>query len=419
MRLVSVRLRNVGVFEDATVRLAEGAAAPPHASTPRDDDDDDSAIEVARPRPVTILFGADGIGKTTLLSALAVTRPGYTLPPIPYPRAATAAGTAAVAPEGPSCVTTEWLLGEDDPARPHTLVVASPSAILDGETTETAGARRREQALFDRRAQHEGGFVFVGFSGARWFSRTSNMLSVPERSILKYDVRHAASFDDPTRADLTRETKQVLSYAGIARALGNQREQYCHLERFDAAVREVVDVMLEPFGFSYAGVSPLSLEPEATDNAGHIVAFDALPRPARHLVAFGALSLRAMFAAYPHSDDPREREAVVAIDDIEAQQDPAMLRMIVPLLRHALPNAWAPIVTVIAFNLAYLVVGVVVVEVVFVYPGIGQLMVDAVSSRDMPVVQACALIFAATYILLNLSADVVAIITNPRLLHPK
>jgi peptide/nickel transport system permease protein len=89
------------------------------------------------------------------------------------------------------------------------------------------------------------------------------------------------------------------------------------------------------------------------------------------------------------------------------------------ILKHALPNAWAPIATVIAFNLAYLVVGVVVVEVVYVYPGIGQLMVDSVSSRDMPVVQACALIFAATYILLNLSADIVSIITNPRLLHPK
>jgi peptide/nickel transport system permease protein len=89
------------------------------------------------------------------------------------------------------------------------------------------------------------------------------------------------------------------------------------------------------------------------------------------------------------------------------------------IAKHALPNAWAPIATVIAFNLAYLVVGVVVVEVVFVYPGIGQLMVDSVSSRDMPVAQACALIFAATYILLNLSADIVAIVTNPRLLHPK
>lgn len=89
------------------------------------------------------------------------------------------------------------------------------------------------------------------------------------------------------------------------------------------------------------------------------------------------------------------------------------------IFKHALPNAWAPIATVIAFNLAYLVVGVVVVEVVFVYPGIGQLMVDAVTSRDIPVVQACCMIFAATYIILNLIADVVGIVTNPRLLHPR
>ena len=89
------------------------------------------------------------------------------------------------------------------------------------------------------------------------------------------------------------------------------------------------------------------------------------------------------------------------------------------IMQHALPNAWAPIVNVIAFNLAYLVVGVVVVEVVFTYPGVGQLMVDSVKSRDMPVVQMCALIFAATYILLNLFADIVSIVTNPRLLHPR
>jgi peptide/nickel transport system permease protein len=89
------------------------------------------------------------------------------------------------------------------------------------------------------------------------------------------------------------------------------------------------------------------------------------------------------------------------------------------VLRHALPNAWAPIVTVIALNLAYLIVGVVVVEFVFTYPGMGKLMVDAVTARDVPVVQACALVFAATYIILNLVADVLGIVTNPRLLHPK
>jgi peptide/nickel transport system permease protein len=87
------------------------------------------------------------------------------------------------------------------------------------------------------------------------------------------------------------------------------------------------------------------------------------------------------------------------------------------MLRHALPNAWGPIAAIVAVNLGYLVVGVVVVEVVFVYPGIGQLMVDSVSTRDVPVVQGCALIFGATYVLLNLAADIVAIVTNPRLLH--
>ena len=89
------------------------------------------------------------------------------------------------------------------------------------------------------------------------------------------------------------------------------------------------------------------------------------------------------------------------------------------ITHHALPNAWAPIVNVIVLNLAYLIVGVVVVEVVFVYPGLGQLLVDAVQRRDMPVVQACCLIFAATYVSLNLIADVLSILTNPRLLHPK
>lgn len=89
------------------------------------------------------------------------------------------------------------------------------------------------------------------------------------------------------------------------------------------------------------------------------------------------------------------------------------------ILHHALPNALAPIINVIALNLAYLIVGVVVVEVVFVYPGLGQLMVDSVSKRDLPVVQACAMIFATTYILLNLLADVLSTVSNPRLLHPR
>ena len=89
------------------------------------------------------------------------------------------------------------------------------------------------------------------------------------------------------------------------------------------------------------------------------------------------------------------------------------------VLRHALPNAAAPIIAVVALNLGYLVVGVVVVEAVFVYPGAGQLMVDAVSKRDLPVVQACGLVFAATYVALNTIADMLAIIVNPRLRRPR
>lgn len=87
--------------------------------------------------------------------------------------------------------------------------------------------------------------------------------------------------------------------------------------------------------------------------------------------------------------------------------------------KHAFPNAIAPIVNVVMLNLAYLIVGVVVVEVIFVYPGMGQYLVDHVAKRDVPVVQAVGLIFAGVYILLNIIADVTAILANPRLRHPK
>jgi len=89
------------------------------------------------------------------------------------------------------------------------------------------------------------------------------------------------------------------------------------------------------------------------------------------------------------------------------------------VLRHALLNAVGPVVNVVALNLAYLVSGVVIVETVFAYPGLSKLMVDAVSRRDMPLVQACAMIFCSAYILFFLIADVLAILANPRLRQPK
>jgi ABC-type dipeptide/oligopeptide/nickel transport system permease subunit len=89
------------------------------------------------------------------------------------------------------------------------------------------------------------------------------------------------------------------------------------------------------------------------------------------------------------------------------------------IVKHILPNAVGPIANAVSFNLAHLVTGVVVVEVVFVYPGLGQLLVDSVAKRDIATVQAACLIFAATYILLNLIADILSLAFNPRLLHPK
>lgn len=89
------------------------------------------------------------------------------------------------------------------------------------------------------------------------------------------------------------------------------------------------------------------------------------------------------------------------------------------ILRHAVPNAAAPIVNVVAFNVAYLITGVVLVEAVFNYNGLGRFMVDAVAKRDLPMVQAAAMVFGATYVLLNMIADISAIALNPRLRHPR
>jgi peptide/nickel transport system permease protein len=82
--------------------------------------------------------------------------------------------------------------------------------------------------------------------------------------------------------------------------------------------------------------------------------------------------------------------------------------------RHALRNAVGPIANVVALNTAYLVSGIVVVETIFAYPGLARLMIDSVQSRDLPVVQACAMIFCATYVLLILLADVMARVFDPR-----
>ncbi len=109
---------------------------------------------------------------------------------------------------------------------------------------------------------------------------------------------------------------------------------------------------------------------------------------------------------------------VLASAYIEMAQIKGIKRLRI-IYHHAFPNSLSPVINVVAVNLAYLVVGVVIVEVVFVYPGLGQLLVDSVAKRDLPVVQASGLLFSIAYIFLNLAADVMSMLSNPKLRQSK
>jgi len=137
-----------------------------------------------------------------------------------------------------------------------------------------------------------------------------------------------------------------------------------------------------------------------------------------HAIILPSLTLTFIVTAHMMRQTRAAIINVLASAYIEMAHLKGLKRMRVIVL-HAFPNALSPVINVIALNLAYLVVGVVIVEVVFVYPGLGQLLVDSVSKRDIPVVQASGLIFAAVYISLNLLADILSILSNPRLLHPR
>jgi len=296
-----------------------------------------------RPRPVTVVLGGAGAGKTSLLAAIASTRPGHAV--------AQLAVRSDTSP--PGHVISEWFLGDDDPARPHLLRVVSSNAKTDDEE-DLALTRRREQALFDRRAS-DGGFSFMTISGARWFSRTPVTLSTPDRSILRYDVRASASFDDASRADLTRETKQALTFAAIAAALSQMAPspgfdgapratrpasadaQLARLARFQSAMVGAIAAALEDTGYVYDGIDPMRLEPVFSERAGTLTLFDDLPRSVRHAIACAALPLRTLAAAYPDGD-PRAAEGLVLLDDAEAQQPLAQQRTLLPRLRRALPR---------------------------------------------------------------------------------
>ncbi len=135
-----------------------------------------------------------------------------------------------------------------------------------------------------------------------------------------------------------------------------------------------------------------------------------------HLTFLPALSLALAISAHMLRMTRASVINVLAAPYIEMARLKGLSNRIV-IGRHAFPNAIAPIANVVALTLAYLITGVVVIEVVFAYPGLGKLMVDSVSKRDIPVVQAVGLMFAAIFIVANLLADIVATLSNPRLLH--
>lgn len=85
------------------------------------------------------------------------------------------------------------------------------------------------------------------------------------------------------------------------------------------------------------------------------------------------------------------------------------------ILFHVMPNAAGPVLNAMALSLSYLMGGALIVETIFSFPGLASLMVNAVTSRDMPLLQSCAMIFCTAYLVLILIADIVAILANPRL----
>jgi hypothetical protein len=310
MQLLRARLVGVGPFRDVTFPFVD---------------------DQGRPRRLSVVHGGGGVGKSSLLAAIAITRPGHAQAP-----SSLTLERADEAGDLTPRVECDWALGQDDPERPHPLRIGSPS--LARIEDEKEAFRRREQALFDRQARH-GGFAFLAIPSTRCFSRQPIALSAPARSVARYDVRAPASTDDGSRSDLTRETKQALAYASIAAALaeaGGDRTR--RLDLLGAAMQGAVDRLVSLAAMSFRGLDAASFEPIFETADGRVLGFDALPTRVRHLVAFAALSVRVAWAAHP-GRDPRDSEVVVTIDELDAYQDPAILDALPSALLEAMPGA--------------------------------------------------------------------------------
>jgi hypothetical protein len=305
MELERARIVRVGPFDEVDLVLT----AP-----------DDAA------RPLTVIHGDSGTGKSSILAAIANTRPGKALPPTQGHRRG----------EGEAYVVCDWRLGVEDPQRPHCLRVASPNAKLGNDEAEQL--RRREQAHFDRLAAEGPGYAFVEIPGLRYFARGALALTDPARALLRYDVRTGTVGVDPARPDLTRPCKQALAYAAISAALaGDARGQGRDARFLGAAMQQAVGAAVELAGFRYRGLDPHGLEPVFESPGGQALAFDFLPTQVKHLLAFVAIPLRTIWAAH-RGLDPRETPGVVTIDDFDLGLSPHVLEGLLPVLRRAMPR---------------------------------------------------------------------------------
>ncbi len=308
MHLATARLVGLGPIDDTTFRFGDSLGVP---------------------RRTTAILGGGGVGKTTLLAAIASTRPGHAV-----------AQRARRAGE-PSFVVAEWALGAEDSGRPHTLRVTSPNAVL-AEPEDVAMMHRREQVIFDRKAS-EGGYLLTAFSGGRWFSRSPLLLGGADRVLARHDPKAPAVFDDPTRADLARETKQALVTPLLAAAIARSTpwaapDGVARGDSLERAMRAAVGPLARLSGHTFLGVDPSTFEPTfERSTGGPLLAFDDLPIQARTLVALAALVVRSLHGAWPRAD-AREAEGVALLDDAELHLDAGARRGLVPALREALPN---------------------------------------------------------------------------------
>ncbi len=281
------------------------------------------------PRLLTVIHGDGGTGKTTLVSAIAATRPtNHIVQTSVWRRPGTK----------PHAIC-DWRLGAEDPERPHALVVTTPGFSAEADE-QAEQLRRRELMHFDRLAGEAGGFAFVGIPGTRRFPRATVVLGDPARTVLRPDSRGAPGFQDPAGVDLTRPLKLILAYAEVAAALAGDARGEAGVDPriLAAALREGLDELLGLVGHRYRGLSPRTLEPRFETPGGEVVPFDALPMQARQLACFATLPIHQLWIC-SRGADPRESEGVIAIDDVELHLSDSVQLELLASLRRVLPRA--------------------------------------------------------------------------------